>query len=96
MVRTMRDKALEAQKLYGTEVFADPVLHRIVTNTLFTAYMTSGLSRREWALEFVDAYQHLLDGRPAETLPVPSLNRTKIVAEITALLARESESIHQE
>ncbi len=86
MLPELRQQALEAQTLYGSGLFADPTLHRLVTNFLFTSYRLLPISRREWADEFVAAYQYLLDGNPVDELQVPSLPRKKVIKQIKAFI----------
>lgn len=88
----LRQRALEAQVLDGSEVFADPTLHRLVTNFLFTSYRLLPISRCEWAHEFVTAYQFLLDGKPVDELQVPSLQREEVIPKIKAFLAGDVRS----
>lgn len=65
-------------------VVADATLFRNVTTTIFTAYQTSGISLRECRDQFWDAFEHLLNGKPVDTLPAPSLD-PEVRAELTAL-----------
>jgi hypothetical protein len=84
----LRGQIEAKRRATGGEIFADDRRFRSVTTALFLAYATSGLSRRECALEFYDAFDHLLNGKPVDTLPAPSLDH-EVRAELKALTAAD-------
>lgn len=84
-IPVLTERAQYARTKTASKVFADPHLHRAVTNRIFTEYLTSPGSPREWAEEFVKAYKHLLDGGAVTTMPAPSLD-PDVVFELEAMI----------
>lgn len=91
-IPVLSKRAREAQARNGSKVFADPHLHRAVTNRLFSEYVASPRSLREWAVEFVKAYKHLMDGGPVSTMPAPSLD-PDVVREIDAMVRGDDATV---
>jgi hypothetical protein len=89
-MEAVRGNLAAKRKAGGGEHFADDHLFRKLSTVLFTAYETSGLSPRECAMEFYGAFAHLLNGKPVETLPAPSLE-PEVHAELKALAATSND-----
>lgn len=90
-VPVLSRRAQDAQRETASKVFADAYLHRSVVNRIFVEYLTSPVSPREWAVEFVKVYKHLLDGGPVSEMPAPSLD-PDVVAEIEAMVRGEEDT----
>jgi hypothetical protein len=84
-VRELSERAQDAQLRNAAKVFADPHLFRAVLNRIFIEYLASPGSLREWSVEFVRVYKHLLDGGEVAKMPAPSLD-PDVIDEIVAMV----------
>ena len=94
-VRELSERAHNAQLRHGSKVFADPHLYRAVINRIFTEYLAGPGSPREWAVEFVRVYKHLLDGGPVSSMPAPSLD-PDVISEIEDMVRGDDDNRRNE
>lgn len=81
---SLRGQVESRRQATGGEVFADADRFRRMATALFLAYDVSTVSLREREREFYASFKHLLNGKPVDSLPAPSLD-PEARAELKAL-----------
>ena len=95
-VPELRKRSLRALAQDSAHVFADPILHKRIVNFLFSCYLTAPHTELRLALEFWQAYRHLVEGKSILDFEFSLIDRTYAVDQLRKILRGDLINLDQE
>lgn len=92
----LRKRAVRAVARDYAHVFADPVMHKNITNFLYTCYLSAPDPELHLAAEFWKAYRHFVEGRSILDFPFVVIDREYAVTQLRKILRGDLFNLERE